>query len=121
LKSAQQTAAKATPIAKSTSNDGYYEVLWPRSAKQKAVKPLAPRLDTLDGKTVVQLWDYMFRGDEVFALLEEALKERYPNVKFVNWRVIGNTHAADEREVLADLPRRLKELGADAAISGMGC
>ncbi len=121
MSSAQPTVAKAPPIARSTSNDGYYEVLWPRSPKQKAVKPLAPRLDTLDGKTVVQLWDYMFRGDEVFALLEEALREKYPTVKFISWRVIGNTHAADEREVLSDLPRRLKELGVDAAISGMGC
>ena len=108
-------------MAKTGSNDGYYEVLWPRAAKQKTVKPLASRLDSLEGKTVAQLWDFMFRGDEVFALLEEALHERFPGVRFVNWRVLGNTHAADEREVLADLPRRLKELGVDAAISGMGC
>ena len=103
------------------SNDGYYEALWPRSPRQVAVKPLAKRLDTLEGKTVAQLWDYVFRGDEVFALLEEGLKARYPNVRWVSFREFGSTHGSDERKVVASLAARFKALGVDAAISGMGC
>ena len=103
------------------NNDGYYEVLWPRSERQTNVKPVAKRLDTLEGKTVAQLWDFLFRGDEVFELLEEGLKARFPNVRFVSWRDFGNTHGRNEREVLAQLPQRLKELGVDAAICGMAC
>ena len=34
------------------SNDPQYEVLWPRSPRQVGLKPLARRLDTLNGKTV---------------------------------------------------------------------
>ncbi len=102
-------------------NDGHYEVYWPRSPRQTGVKPLAPRLETLEGKTVAQLWDFLFRGDEVFELLEEDLKAKYPGVRFISWRDFGNTHGREERKVLADLPRRLKELGANAVISGMGC
>jgi len=102
-------------------NDGHYEVLWPRSPLQVKGRKLAQRLETLDGKTVVQLWDYLFRGDKVFEALEEGLKARFPTVKFVHWSVLGNTHGADERQIMEDLPRRLKELGADAVISGMGC
>ncbi len=102
-------------------NDGYYEVFWPRSPRQTGIKPLAPRLQSLEGKTIVQLWDFLFRGDEVFELLEEALKARYPTVRFVSWREFGNTHGRDEAKVLEDLPRRLKEYGADAVVSGMGC
>lgn len=98
-----------------------YEVLWPRSPRQVGVKPLARRLDTLNGKTVAQLWDYVFRGDEVFALIEEGLKQRYPDIRFVSYKQFGNTHGGEEREVLANLPRRFKALGVDAAISGMGC
>lgn len=37
--------------------DGHYEVFWPRSPRQMKKKALAPRLSTLEGKTVVQLWD----------------------------------------------------------------
>ena len=102
-------------------NDGYYEALWPRSPRQSKVKPLAPRLSTLEGKTVAQLWDYVFRGDEVYEFLEEGLKARFPGVRFLSWREFGSTHGSDERDVVAALPQRLKQLGADAVISGMGC
>lgn len=103
------------------ANDGCYEALWPRSPRQSQVKPLAPRLATLDGRTIAQTWDYVFRGDEVFEFLEQGLKARFPGVRFVSWREFGNTHGSDERGVVAALPKRLKELGADAVISGMGC
>jgi hypothetical protein len=102
-------------------NDGYYEVFWPRAERQQKRKALAPRLDSLEGKTVAQLWDFVFRGDEIFETLEEALKARYPGIKFVSWRDFGNTHGRDERQVVAALPERLKALGVDAVISGMAC
>ena len=102
-------------------NDGYYEVVWPRSAQQTKTKALAPRLKTLEGKTIAELWDYVYRGNDVYGWLEEALKARYPGVRFVNWREFGCTHGNEEHEVLAKLPQRLKDLGIDAAISGMGC
>ena len=103
------------------SSDGYYEAYWPRSPRQSKIKPLAKRLDTLNGKTIAQVWDYVFRGDEVFEFLEEGIKARYPDVKFVSWRDFGNTHGADERAVVAALPEKFKEQGVDAVISGMGC
>jgi len=103
------------------NSDGYYEVLWPRSPRQTRVKPLAKRLDTLAGKTVAQVWDHVFRGDEVFEFLESGLKARFPGVRFVSWREFGSTHGSEEREVVAALPQRFRELGVDAVISGMGC
>ena len=102
-------------------NDGFYKAYWPRSQRQVTAKSLAARLDSLRGKTVAQLWGFNFRGDEVFKLLEEGLAQRYPEVRFVGWNEFGNTHGSEEREVLAALPKRLKQLGVDAAISGMGC
>ena len=98
-----------------------HNVVWPRAARQMEFAPVAPRLDTLEGKTVAQLWDYLFRGDEVFDHLEAGLKERYPSIKFVSWEDFGSTHGADERQILADLPRKMETLGVDAVISGMGC
>ncbi len=98
-----------------------YEALWPRSSRQAKVKALARRLDTFEGKTIAWVWDYMFRGDEVFAQLEESLRARYPGVKFVSWREFGNTHGSEEREVVAALPQKLKARGVDAVVSGLGC
>ena len=105
----------------SETSDGYYEVYWPRSPRQTPMKPLAPRLDTLEGKTIAQLWDDLFRGDEVFALLEEGLKARFPGVRFASWKDFGSTHGGNEKQALANLPRRFEELGVDAVISGMAC
>ena len=96
-------------------------VFWPRGERKAEVQPLAPRMADLAGKTVCELWDYMFRGDEIFPILEAELKTRYPGVRFVGYDTFGSTHGGDETRVLAELPARLKELGADAVISGMGC
>jgi hypothetical protein len=107
-------------VTKETT-DGYYEAYWPRSPRQQRMRPLAARLDTLEGKTVAQLWDQLFKGDVIFELLEEGLRQRFPDIRFVSWRDFGSTHGGEEREVLAALPQRLKELGVDAVISGMAC
>ena len=98
-----------------------YAVVWPVAERRLKTRPLAKRLDTLDGKTVAQLWDYLFAGDEIYDELEGALRERYPDVKFVSWREFGSTHAVNEKELLASLPQRFRDLGVDAAISSMAC
>ena len=102
-------------------NDGYYEAHWPRSPRQQMTRELAPRLDTLAGKTVAQLWDELFKGDVVFELLEEGLKKRYPGINFVSWKVFGSTHGGNERAALAALPQRLRDFKVDAVVSGMAC
>ncbi len=98
-----------------------YKVVYPRGERRLKARSLAKRLDTLNGKTVAQLWDFLFYGDEIFDELEVRLKERYTDVKFVSWREFGSTHAVNEKELLASLPKRFKELGVDAAISSMAC
>jgi hypothetical protein len=103
------------------SGNGHYDVVWPCGERRMKQRPLAKRLDTLNGKTVAQLWDYLFAGDEVFKALEQKLRETYPDVKWVSWREFGSTHAVNEKELLASLPQRFKELGVDAAISCMAC
>lgn len=104
-----------------TYHDHPYAVVWPRGKRAVDVTPMAARLDTLEGKTIGQLWDRIFRGDEIFPALEEGLSQRFSGLKFVNYDVFGSTHGADEHQVLADLPAKLKELGVDAVISGMAC
>lgn len=104
-----------------SSNNGQYEVVWPSGERKQKQRPLAKRLDTLNGKTIAQLWDFLFAGDQVFTALEDKLREMYPGVKFVSWREFGSTHAVNEKELLASLPQRFKELGVDAAISCMAC
>ena len=43
-----------------------YDVVWPRSPRGVQRRRRAARLDSLAGKRVAFLWDYLFRGDELF-------------------------------------------------------
>ncbi len=109
------------PPAKTAESDGHYRVYWPRTRRRVSLKPLAKRPQNLADKKIAFLWDYVFRGDEIFGILGKALQDRYPGMSFVNWAEFGNTHGSDEHQVVASLPGRLKELKVDAVISGMGC
>ncbi|MCX7141946.1 MAG: hypothetical protein NT123_12865 [Proteobacteria bacterium] len=104
-----------------SNKEGTYSVYWPRGERTLDVQPVAPRLDSLSGKTVAFLWDYMFRGDEIFAILQTELLARFPGMRFIGPDEFGSTHGEDERKILAALPEKLKSLKVDAVISGMGC
>ena len=98
-----------------------YRVAWPRGARTVQATDVAPRLATLEGKTIGQLWDDLFRGDEIFPILEEELGRRFPGVRFVRYDTFGSTHGRDEQRVLAELPHKLRQHEVDAVISGMAC
>ena len=100
---------------------GQYAVVWPRSEKAVEIKPLAPRLDSLDGKKVAFLWDYLFRGDEIWSIVKDELAQRHPGIRFVDFEEFGSTHGEEEHQILAELPGKLKQFGVDAIVSGMGC
>ena len=102
-------------------NSSEYAVVWPRSAKAVEVKPLAKRLDTMDGKKVAFLWDDLFRGDEIWPILKQELSARYSGLTFVDHDTFGSTHGDDEHRVLAELPGKIRSMKIDAVVSGMGC
>jgi hypothetical protein len=105
-----------------TSDDGpCYDVVWPRSPMGVQAHRAAPRLDSLDGKRIGFLWDHLFRGDELFPVLERELTARHPGLEVLGHEIFGNTHGADERERIATLPADLKARHVDAVVSGMGC
>ncbi len=98
-----------------------YDAVWPGSPQGVQQVRLAERLDDLDGKRIAFLWDYLFRGDELFPVLAKELTERYPGIEIVDYPEFGNTHGADEVEKIAALPDALAARHIDAVVSGMGC
>lgn len=98
-----------------------YAVVWPKSARGVQQRRSAPRLRTLDGRRVAFLWDYVFRGDELFPILEQELTRRFDSVEIVGYQEFGNLHGADEKERVGRLPDDLRSRGIDAVVSGMGC
>lgn len=98
-----------------------YDVVWPRSRQAVELQDLADRPDSLDGRVVGFLWDYLFRGDEIFPVIAEELKARYPAVEIVDFDQFGSTHGDDEAELVAALPQTLRDRGIDVVVSGMAC
>ena len=96
------------------------EVFDPSGATE-ITKLHAARLGGLEGKTIAFMWDYLFRGDEIFPILEAELSAAYPNMNFVGYTTFGSTHGSREGQIIADLPDTLAEHKVDAIISGMGC
>jgi len=98
-----------------------YDVVWPSARQMHKGHRLARRLDSLEGKTVAQLWDWVFKGDIMFDIWEREMTKLYPGIKFVSWREFGEIHGANEHAVLEALPEKLKEHNVDAVIVGVGC
>lgn len=98
-----------------------YDVVWPRSPRGVQVRRRADRVDRLAGKRVAFLWDYLFRGDELFPVLAEQLRARFEGIEIVDYTEFGNLHGADEKERVGALPGELRARGVDAVVSGMGC
>jgi hypothetical protein len=97
-----------------------YDVVWPLAPSVAPPGSLAARSDDLRGKTVGELWDYLFKGEEIFPLIRQQLAARYPGIRFVEFEVFGSTHGRDEKELATTLPGLLRQHGCDAVISAVG-
>lgn len=87
--------------------------------------PLAARLDTLNGKTVCQIWNSGFKADTMFPIIEEMLVARYPGVKVIPYTefpavAVGTLDAARKEAILEAVRAALVEKGCEAVITGNG-
>jgi hypothetical protein len=78
------------------------------------------RLSDLNGKRIAFVWDYVFRGDEMFPIIESEIARRYPDASFVPYDEFGNIHGKDSDPVIESLPDALRTQRADAAVIGVG-
>ena len=103
---------------------GQYDVVYPIGVSPTEVKALAPRLHTLEGKTICELAVEVWKGEAIFSAeldrLEALLPQKYPWLRLIPFRELGITHGVKEKEVVKALPQRLRELGCDAAVSVLG-
>jgi hypothetical protein len=96
-----------------------YQVVWPKSPSGVQARALAPRLASLRGARIGFIWDYLFRGDEVFASLGSELAAQ--GAEIINYDVFGNIHGPDEQALVFDLPNKLTRYRVDAVVVGNGC
>src|SRR5690606_19048976 len=87
---------------------GELDVLAPIGRATATAAAGAARPATLEGRRVALVWDYAFRGDEMFAIIERELTERFDGVQFIQYDEFGDVHGGDEDAVIAALPDRLR-------------
>jgi hypothetical protein len=97
-----------------------YEVLSPLGRHARPTLSRPPGLPSLDRRRVAFVWDEIFRGDEMFAVIARELTRRWPSVEFIDHTHFGNPEQRDGAAVVAALPARLREHQIDAVIAGVG-
>jgi hypothetical protein len=97
-----------------------YPVVWPLGKSHWDKRDLNPGLPDLNGKTIAEVWDRVFRGEEIFPAIRAALKKKYPGVRIIEYEKFGDTHGVNQKQVLANLPALFREHKVDAVISGVG-
>jgi hypothetical protein len=95
-----------------------YEVVSPLGRRAGHKKRNIQRPRTLDGVTIGELSNHKFDTDFTFQVIENALRARFPNVKFVSHTEFGDTYGASETQVIESLPQKLAQLECDLVISG---
>lgn len=114
------TRLEVDMTAVASRGEPQYEVVWPLGRPAYEARRPSPRVADLNHAVVAELWDYLFRGEEIFPLLRNLLKARYPGIRFVTYEVFGNLHGPRQRELVARLPELLGAHRVDAAISAIG-
>ena len=102
------------------ANEPMFEVVWPCSRRAARDIAQTSALPDLNGKVVAEVWDRVFRGDEMFPHVRDVIKRRFPGVTFVHHDEFGDIFGWNEREVIARLPELLDKHRIDAAIVGVG-
>jgi len=98
-----------------------YDVVWPKAPRGVEPGRLADRLTALEDRRIGFVWDYVFRGDEIFPIIERELADRFPDVEIVSYETFGNSHGGDEAQWTAAFSDLLAIERIDAVISGIGC
>ena len=83
------------------------EVVSPLGCEAVSLARAVPRLSDLDGKTIGELWNGVFKGDQTFPVIRRLLEQRFPRLKIIPFTEFPHAPGSD------DLPARLRAAGAD--------
>ena len=101
-----------------------FEVTSPIGGPVVRQQHITPRLDHLNGKTVGEVWNGVFKGDQTFPLIRKLLRERVPGIKIVPYTEFPFQHGGDnptqQKALAARIAALAREKGCDALISGNG-
>jgi len=102
----------------------HLEIISPVGMESVAKSALAPRLDTIAGKTICETYNESFKGEYMFPVYRELFKQKYPGVKIIPYTEFPISYwkgtPTYQRQMASEIARLAKERGCDALISGNG-
>jgi hypothetical protein len=102
-----------------------YQVVSPLGEPAVKMIAMAPRLNTLEGKTICEVWNRGYRSDETFPVIRKMLKKKYPTIKIVPYDEmpqcdVHDLSVATRAKTIKALIAAIKEKRCDAVIGGNG-
>ena len=99
-------------------------VVSPEGRPLGGAKKLSPHLDTLEGKTIGEVYNNHFKGELMFQTYRRLFKKKYPGVKIIPYTefpiVYVGGDPASQRKIAQQVAALAKEKGCDAIITGNG-
>ena len=100
------------------------KVLSPEGLPIAATGGVSRPLDSLEGKTIGEVYNNHFNGELMFNTYRRLFKAKYPNIRIIPFNefpiVYVGGDAASQKKTAREIAALAKERGVDALISGNG-
>jgi hypothetical protein len=99
-------------------------VISPEGVPLGGTGKVSRHLDSLEGKTVGEVYNNHFNGELMFKTYRRLFKERYPGIRIIPYDefpiVYVGGDAASQKRIAKEIAVLAKERGCDAIITGNG-
>ena len=100
------------------------KVLSPEGLQLSQMTGVTRHLDTLAGKTIGEVYNNHFKGEQMFGIYRRLLKERFPGVRIIPFDQFPTVYVggdpASQKKTAREIARLAKEWEVDAIITGNG-
>lgn len=101
-----------------------YRVISPEGRPLAATGSASRHLDSLEGKTIGEVYNNHFKGELMFQTYRRLFKERYPGIRIIPFDqfpiVYVGGDAASQKKIAKDIAALAKQKGCDAIVTGNG-
>ena len=103
---------------------GKMSVVSPEGLQLRQVTGVSRHLETLEGKTIGEVYINHFKGELMFETYRRLLKERFPGVRIIPFDRFPTVYVggdpASQKKTAKDIAALAKEWEVDAIITGNG-
>jgi len=84
----------------------------------------ATQVRNLDGATICEVWNGVFKGDQTFPIIRSVLSAKYPKARIIPYTEFpsfwGSYDIEHQKKMAAEIAVMAKQVGCDLLISGNG-